>query len=146
MRRFLALSLLLVGPIVACGDGGGGTGPTQIDLNGTWAITMSPITGHGLTCTISGMQVTLAQTDTVVTGTYSINDMICNGQHSGAGTGTIVSGSEVGGKLHMHLDDEVFDLHGSCLSTSRCNGTYSLNLFIDPDTFTFTGTWSATRI
>ena len=36
MRRFLALSMLILGPIAACGgDGGGGTGPTQIDLTGT---------------------------------------------------------------------------------------------------------------
>jgi hypothetical protein len=147
MRRFLALSLLLLGPIVACSDGGGGsTGPTQIDLTGTWAVTMSPITGHGLSCTISGMQVTLAQTDTVVTGTYTINDMVCNGQHSGSGSGDIVSGSEVGGKIHMHLDTEDFDLHGSCFSSSRCSGTYSLIIFVNPDTFTFTGTWSANRM
>ncbi len=147
MRRFLALSIFLLGPIVACsGDGGGSTGPTQIDLTGTWSVTMSPITGHGLTCTISGLNVTLAQTDTVLTGTYALDDMVCNGQHTGAGGGDVVSASEVGGKIHMHFDAEDFDLHGSCLSNSRCNGTYTLNIFVDPSTYTFTGTWSATRM
>jgi hypothetical protein len=147
MRRFLALSLLLLGPVVACGgDGGGGTGPTQIDLTGTWSVTMSPISGHGLTCTISGLKVTLAQSETVVTGTYSIDDMVCNGEPSGPLTGDIVSGSEVGGRIHMHFDTEDFDLHGSCQSSSRCTGTYTLNIFVDPNTYTFTGTWSASRM
>jgi hypothetical protein len=147
MKRFLALSLLLLGPIVACGgDGSGGTGPTQIDLTGTWAVTMSPISGNGLSCTISGLEVTLAQSETVVTGTYALDDMVCNGEHTGPGGGDVVSGSEVGGKIHIHLDTEDFDLHGSCLSASRCNGTYSLTVFVDPTTYTFTGTWSATRM
>jgi len=147
MRRFLALSLLLLGPIVACGgDGGSSTGPTQIDLTGTWAVTISPITGHGLTCTISGLEVTLAQSGTVVTGTYTVDDMVCNGQHSGSGGGDVVSGSEEGGKIHMHFDTEDFDLHGSCLTNSRCTGTYSLNILVDPDTYTFTGSWNATRM
>lgn len=145
MRRFLALSLLLLVPIVACGgDGGGGTGPTQIDLTGTWSVTMTPITGHGLTCTISGLEVTLTQTETVVTGSYTIDDMVCNGEHSGPISGDVVSGSEVGGRIHMHFDTEDFDLHGSCRSSSQCNGSYTLTIFVDPNTYTFTGTWSAT--
>jgi hypothetical protein len=142
MKRFLALSLLLLGPIAACGGDGGGTGPTQIDLTGTWAVTMSPITGHGVTCTVVGMQVQVSQTGNDLTGTYTVDDMICNGQHSGSGTGTIVNGTEVNGQLHFHFDTEDFDLHGTARGPNACSGTYTIVI----EGLTFTGTWTASRM
>jgi hypothetical protein len=145
MRKYI-LALILLGLAVACGDGNGGTEPVNADVTGTWALTLSPISGHGLTCQITGLNAELVQSGTDVSGTYTADDMVCNGQHSGPMSGTIVNGENRGGRLHFHFDVEEFDLHGALTSTDRAIGDYTIVLDLDSQQYTFRGTWSGTRM
>jgi len=146
MGRLLRFGLLIAGMAAgaACG-GDGGTGPANVNLTGSWSATMSPIRGHGLDCTISALEVQLVHSETDLSGSYTVQDIVCNGQHSGPGGGSVVSGTAIGGQLHFHLDDESFDLHGRSTSANLASGTYTIVLTVQGQTYSFTGTWSARR-
>lgn len=144
MSRMLPITLLLAA-VAACGGDGGTAPPTNVDLTGTWTVTISPIRGYGLDCQIVGMEVQIVHTETDLSGSYTVQDMVCNGQHSGPGGGSIVSGTAINGQLHFHFDDEDFDLHGTVRSADLASGTYTLVLNVEGRLYTFTGTWSARR-
>jgi hypothetical protein len=91
------------------------------------------------------MQAQLVHSGTDLTGTYTVQDMVCNGQHSGPGSGSIVSGTAINGQLHFHLDSEDFDLHGRVTSANTASGSYTLVLDVQGQLYSFTGTWSARR-
>jgi hypothetical protein len=144
MRRFTGVALLLLAG-AACGDGGGTAPPSNVDLTGTWSVTMSPIQGHGMQCQISGLSVQVVHTGSDLGGSYSVTDMVCNGQHSGPIAGQIVDGTAIDGALHFHFDTQDFDLHGSVRSTDLVSGGYTIVLDVNGTVYTFTGTWTARR-
>jgi hypothetical protein len=146
MRRFLAVALLL-GLTAACGGDGGTAPPTNVDLSGTWSITMSDIRGYGIECQVLGLQASIAHVDNGLSGSYSVADMVCNpgDVHSGPGGGQIVEGTAVNGALHFHFDSEDFDLHGMVQSATAVRGTYTLTLNVNGTYYTFSGSWVAHR-
>jgi len=136
---------MLVGAIAACGGDGGTSPPKDVDLTGTWSVTLSPISGHGMDCQIANLQVTLTHTGNDLNGSYFADDMVCNGQHSGPLGGEVVQGTAVRGQLHFHFDTEDFDLHGTVASEDEASGTYTIVINVAGTLYTFTGTWSAHR-
>ncbi|HXI19557.1 MAG TPA: hypothetical protein VNH46_00645 [Gemmatimonadales bacterium] len=145
MRHSLGIALLLMAG-AACGGDGGTAPPVNVDLTGAWSVTMSPIQGHGIVCQISGLQVQLVHSGNDLGGTYSVADMECNGEHTGPGTGQVVSGTVINGQLHFHFDTEDFDLHGSIRSADTAAGTYTISVNVSGTVYTFTGSWTARRL
>ena len=144
MRALTGFALLMAAGL-ACG-GDGGTGPTaNVNLTGSWAVTISPIAGHGLDCQIQGLTVQFSHQGSDLGGVYTVEDMICNGQHAGPLSGSIVSGTAVNNSLHFHFDTEDFDLHGAVYDQDSARGTYTLQLDVDGTVYTFTGNWTARR-
>ena len=145
MRRFLGMALLL-GVAAACGGDGGTAPPTDVNLTGSWSVTMSPIKGYGITCQVVGLRATIVHTDNDLSGSYTMDDMVCNpgDEHSGQIDGLIVEGTAINGALHFHFDAEDFDLHGTVRSANEARGSYTIVLNLD-QSYVFTGTWVARR-
>lgn len=91
------------------------------------------------------MDVTLVHTGTELSGSYTMEGMVCDGQRSGPYSGTVVKGTATHGTLHFHFNVEDFDLHGTCTSGNAARGTYTVALTIEGASDTFWGTWSARR-
>jgi hypothetical protein len=144
MRRFLGIALLVLSS-AACGSDGGTAPPANVDLTGTWSVTTSPIQGQLVQCQIIDLSVQVVHSGTALTGTYSATDMVCNGHHTGPGTGQIVNGTDVNGSLHFHFATEDFDLHGTVRSTDTASGTYTVVVDVGGTLHTVTGTWTAHR-
>lgn len=144
MRRLLAIGIAVLA-IAACGGDSGTSPPTNVDLTGTWSVTVSPIHGSVVTCTITGLTVQVVHSDSVLTGTYSATDMICNGTHRGPGSGVLVNGTDDAGVVYLELDSQDFALTGRVKSTNKVSGTYVVTLHLGSTDITDTGTWTATR-
>jgi hypothetical protein len=63
MHCLLVLSLLIW--ILACGEEDNGTGPTFANVNGSWTLSITNMTGEGTVCsTSSPVEITLQQNTT----------------------------------------------------------------------------------
>lgn len=124
MRKLLGVALTLMA-VAACGGDGGTNPPTNVDLTGTWAVTVTPIQGTVVRCEISDLVLQVSQNGTALTGTYSATDMVCNGNHTGPGSGPIVNGTHVDGAVQIDLKSEDFDLQGSVKTSHKMAGDYT---------------------
>ena len=149
LRASLAVASALV--IGACGDGEGGTGPSEnLNVTGTWNFSATNLTIAGAPgrCSIYG-RLDLTQTGSTVSGTYTFDYLSCSGPQGttteyGPWTGSIVDGTVSGNQIHFHFDTTDIDQHGTVSGqsmTGACTWVASMN----GTSYTMTGTWTATR-
>ncbi len=74
MKRMLIAAVAIV--IAACG--GNDTGPTTVDLSGSWTVSFSgmAISGTG-DCAITDITVTIQETQATLSGTHGSADVTC---------------------------------------------------------------------
>jgi hypothetical protein len=139
MKRLLAVSIIVL--LAACD---GSTEPPKVNVTGNWAIAWPSMTGSGgyagLTCSISGMTLSVTQTGQSFSGTYSSSTITCNGNAVAATAGVVVSGTVSGNSVSFDLDN----------ATTHQTGTISGNTMSGSAAWTdatgsLSGTWSANR-
>jgi len=143
----------LGGGIFACGGGESASlGPPPTTVDGNWNATISnlhaTIQGSNFTCSVTGATVTLTQTGTDFSGTYS-GTMTCTYKGQSSSTpvaGTVVNGSLIGNAVSFDLDGPEFHFTGTAVENSM-SGTCTLTAdFGSPiGVVTLNGSWRATR-
>ncbi|HEX6434344.1 MAG TPA: hypothetical protein VFZ87_08865, partial [Gemmatimonadales bacterium] len=141
---------LVVG-ILACGDDNG-TGPTFANVNGSWSLSITGMTGGGAQCgTTSPIQLTFQQSTTTFTGTYSGGGVLtCTapfGSFSAAtGSGSVIDGEISRNEVSFDLDSANFH-HTGTVAGSSMTGT-AIWTFVEGSASTLgalTGSWTATK-
>jgi hypothetical protein len=123
------------------------------DVTGQWAITANNVSGQGLSCSVTGLNVVLAQhSDGTFTGTALGGTVICN--YFGTQTAQAVdSGTATNGTVDVADRTIAIDalgvgtLNGSVSPTNTTmGGTTSLMITVGGGaTLTITGPWSGIR-
>lgn len=115
--RILISSVLLatVLGMTACG-GGDATGPSNASVAGAWTLSVSNMSGQGVSCGVGGTAVTLTQSGTTFSGTYGPGTVTCvSGSQSTEVDvqGTVVNGTVDGSAVAFDLDTQDFHHTGS---------------------------------
>lgn len=140
------LALVACGALIACGSD---TAPVSPDLNGTWTLSMSNLTGPGVTCTASGTTLDLTTSRGTFSGTYSGGEYTCtDGCQSvtiEVGSGQIVDGGIVRDTVAFDFGSTANTFNGQ-LTDGAMSGTVTIT--VQPSVgapVTLSGNWSATR-
>ena len=142
---FLApLALLLA----AC-DGGGGspteTTPKNAQIGGSWAYTVTNLTGAGLNCSIRDVVLTFNQSGTTFSGTYSSGTLNCGSAGSASARGGVVASGTVSG-TSVAFDMDTTDWRNTgTLSGATISGTTTMRLNLQTGVVVMTGTFSAVK-
>ena len=146
MRR---LSIAILG-LLACG-GDNGTGPTSVDVTGSWAATLSNMNGSGASCSSTApTQLTLSKVGAGFTGSYQGGELFCSAPGATGpvfvGSGSIANGAISGRNISMDLGSPAFHLTGNLSGTSM-SGTaeWAMDFGLPLGTVTLTGNWQATK-
>jgi len=145
LRSALAVSLLLAG----CG--GDNTSPSgNVNVSGTWLLSLSNFSGGGLSCSGSGVQLGLSQSSTVFTGTHVGGTLTClaNGQTvSGQlAQGTILNGTVAGSTINFDVDTPDSHFTGTVTGNSMSGtGTDKEDFGAPVGVIVLTGSWGATK-
>jgi hypothetical protein len=146
MRRF---SIALLG-IAACG-GDDGTGPTSIDVTGTWSATVSNMTGGGTSCSSTvPTPVVLNQAGTSISGSYSGGEVFCSGPGGPGsiplGSGLVINGTLSGRTITFDLDTPDFHHTGTANTTSMAGtAQWTIDFGIPVGEITLSGNWAASK-
>lgn len=134
--------------LAACG--GDATGPTQANVGGVWSLSLTNLSGSGISCSTSGTTMTLSQTGTTFSGSYGGGSITCFGSgesfSSPFGSGSVVNGVVSGYNVSFDLDSPDFALTGT-ESGASMSGTCTLraDLGAPYGVITLSGNWGAAR-
>jgi hypothetical protein len=124
-----------------------------VELNGTWAISASNVSGDGITCGVSGLSVTLVQSsETAFTGTALGGLVTCDYQgtitRQPVDSGTAVVGTLDGRVIEISVPSEGATLDGTVApNDDQMSGTTQLQLTLGGGlVVTINGNWSGTRL
>ena len=151
--RLLCAVALMGGSAYSCQTGqfaSPNTGPGNDALDGSWfAGTVSVASsGKDVSCTASNLSFQLAQSGTMVTGSYYWSDLTCRGPGAppsyGAMSGQISNGIVIANSVAFDLGSTGFHFSGT-FSGSTLYGPCSLTIFFAPPTgqATMGGAWAA---
>jgi hypothetical protein len=127
-------------------------GPT--DVTGTWAVTADNVSGSGLTCSVTGLDVALTQHDDgTFTGIALSGTVICNyfgfqtAQAVDSGTTVIGTVDVTSRAISINVPSVPATLNGTVQpSNMSMNGSTQLVIGVGGGTnITITGPWSAIR-
>ena len=147
MRTRHMLLLAITAALASCGDGGSGPAPTA-EIAGSWAFEAHDMTAPGAMgkCGMTG-RLELQQEGSVVSGSYTIDQITCSGPSGGTQEGPyygeVMNGTVTGNQVHFHFDSEDLDQHGT-VAGNRMSGSCTWRAEAD-GYVTITGRWSATR-
>jgi len=124
-----------------------------VELNGTWAISASNVSGDGISCGVTGLSVALAQlSDTAFTGTALGGLVTCDYQgtitRQAVDSGTAVVGTLAGRAIGISVPLEGATLNGTVApNDDQMSGTTQLRLTLGGGLLvTINGNWSGTRL
>ena len=125
MKRLIFIALALAA--TACSDS---TGPKDANVAGSWTYNATNLAGGGLSCSISGVTVTISQSGSTFTGSYSTGSLSC-GSVGGANFagGTVVSGTVSNNAVTFNFDTQDWT-HAGSVSGSSIAGTTSVRLIL----------------
>ncbi|MGH7648080.1 MAG: hypothetical protein ACREND_08170 [Gemmatimonadaceae bacterium] len=149
-RISLAFSILVLGLAGAVSGCGGYTGPTLPDLNGTWTLSLTNLSGSGISCNLSGTTMSLNQSGASFSGSYSGGVFQCVGGGEGfsaeIGGGSVIDGTIAGNTVSFDLDSPDFPLSGVVSGTSMSGtSTLSVDLGAPYGVITLSGNWGAAK-
>ena len=144
LRSAVAVSLLLVG----CG--GDNTGPSNVNVSGTWSTSFTNFSGSGLSCNATGIILQLSQSGTTFTGTYSGGTYTCTGPggtgQAAGGSGTIINGTVNGSAVSFNADTPDSRFSGTVSGNSMSGqGTERIDLGAPVGVITLSGSWGAAK-
>lgn len=152
MKRFsYVVPLVLVAALFTLGAcGSDSTGPVTPKVDGRWNLSLTNVSGSGISCSWSGASMNLVQSGETFSGTYGGGTITCSGggeSFSGQmGSGSVVNGSVSGNSVSFQLDSPDYPFSGT-ISGSSMSGTCSLRYDLgDPyGVITLSGNWGAAK-
>src|SRR5690348_14962796 len=93
--------------IGACG--GDSTGPSRANLDGSWTLSASNLSGQGISCNLGNTPMTLSQSGDTFTGSYGPGTLSCfaGGESNSVNiNGTIVNGTVNGNVVEFDLNTQ----------------------------------------
>ncbi len=144
--RSQSLAALLVLVVAGCSSS---TSPNET-VNGSWSYQASNLAGDGVSCSVTGATLTLSQTGSTFTGTYSNAKITCQagGQQAVLGTfsGNVVNGLISGDSVSFDFDTTAFTNAGTISGSSMTgSATATENVGGAIGKVTLTGQWNATQ-
>lgn len=152
MKRFsLVVPLMLAAMLftmIACG--GDSTGPETPKVDGTWTVSLTNMSGSGISCSWSGMTANLTQSGTSFSGSYSGGTYTCTGGgesiSGNVGSGSIINGSVNGNDVRFAIDTPDMPMTGTISGQSMSGtGTMRYDLGSPYGVITLSGSWGAAR-
>ena len=141
MRKFFSLFLTLAA--VACSDS---TGPKNANVSGSWTYSVSNLSGGGLSCNATGTAVTISQTGTTFTGSYSGGTLNCGSVGSvGVGTGTVANGTVTNNAVTFNFDTQDWTNTGTVSGNSLAGTTTVRLVLTGGQTVVLTGNFSMVK-
>jgi len=148
--RTTAFAAMIV--LAACGGGGDSTGPAADNMDGDWKGSVTNLVGSGLTCSATGVTLSLSESSGSFGGTYYVTKFSCSSSSgsasSGPAQGSIVNGSHVGTDVSFDMDTPDFHFTGTHSANVRSmSGSTTWTVDVGPPTGTVTlnGSWSVSR-
>jgi hypothetical protein len=149
MRAFMRFVITTVA-VAACG-GDDGPGPGSANVEGTWNASLSNLTGGGASCsTTTPIQLSLRQTGSTFTGSYSSGVLTCTTPtesfSASTGSGSVVNGQVSGDNVTFDLGTAAFH-HTGLLEGTAMSGTaeWMYDFGIPLEVVALSGNWSATK-
>lgn len=150
MRRFsfavpLALAATLF-TLSACGSDS--TGPATPKVDGSWSLSLTNVSGSGISCNWSGGSMNLVQSGDTFRGTYGGGTITCSGGGESVsqtmGSGSVINGSVSGNSVSFQLDTPDYPFTGT-ITGSSMSGTCSLRYDLGEPygVITLSGNWGA---
>jgi hypothetical protein len=118
--RSLAFIVLALAALTGCG-GGDSTGPSNANVGGTWTLTMSNLSGQGVSCSLGSTPLTITQSGTTFSGSYGPGTITCSAGSQSTDIsvqGIIVNGTIDGNAVTFDMDTQDFHQTGSVAGTS----------------------------
>lgn len=147
---FVASLAMVVALFTLNACGGDSTGPKTPKVDGTWSLTLTNMSGSGVSCNWSGATMTLAQNGTNFSGSYSGGTLTCTSGGESAsgsvGSGAVINGTVSGNSVSFQLDSPDMPLTGTITDRSM-SGTGILRYdFGEPyGVVTLNGNWGAAK-
>jgi hypothetical protein len=141
----LAASLFFLG---ACGSDS--TGPEMPAVDGAWSLSLTNMSGSGISCSWSGITMTLTQSGTTFSGSYSGGAYTCTGGgesvSGNVGSGSVINGSIHGDNVTFQLDSPDTPLGGT-ISGASMSGTATMRYDLGSPygVITLSGNWGAAK-
>ena len=140
------LAVLLVFVLAGCSSS---TSPT-FSVNGSWNYQATNLAGDGVSCTITGATLTLTQSGSTFSGSYSNAKLSCQvaGVESVIGTysGQVVNGLVSGDSVSFDFNTSAFTNAGTITGSSMSGmATATENVGGTIGNVTLTGQWGATK-
>lgn len=145
--RSLALTILALAALTGCG--GDSTGPSDASVAGAWTLTLSNLSGQGVSCNLSSTPLTITQSGTTFSGSYGPGAFRCSaGSESTSGQiqGIVVNGTIDGNAVAFDMDTQDFHQAGSVAGTSM-SGTarWTFDLGGSIGIVVLNGNWAAAK-
>ena len=122
-----SLFSILVVLLAACSDS---TGPKEENVSGAWSYNATNLSGGGLSCSITGVTMTVSQSGTTFSGTYSPGTLSCGSLGSTNFTGgTVVTGKVTGSGVSFNFDTQDW-MHNGLISGNSISGTTTMRLVL----------------
>lgn len=137
----------------SCGEGNpfGLLGPEDVDLSGSWTYNspnlVGTLTGSAVTCSVSGMTLSLTQTGTAFSGTAAGGTFTCfdGSTPRSQPIAAVVANGQIDGKTVRFDFNAPNWRHTGTVSGSAMSGSVTLVLEDLVATVTLTGQWSSAR-
>ena len=127
MKRFYILTMVALLSACSASDS---TGPKNANVSGSWGYTATNLTGSGLSCSISNVTMTVNQTGTTFSGSYSSGTLNCGTLGGGNFTGgTVVTGTVSGNGVSFNFDTQDWNNTGTISGTSM-SGTATMRVVL----------------
>jgi hypothetical protein len=139
---------LLIGLLViAVGCGGDSTGP-RADISGRWTYNATNVAGSGVSCNISSVSMTLAQSGSTFTGAVASGLVTCSASGSSFSDNLgndVVANGQINGNA-VQFDIGTSDVHNTgTVSGNSMSGTISLRVNTGSTTVVLTGNFAAVK-
>ena len=146
MKRFFLCGLLALGP-AACG-GDKSTGPSDANIEGSWQITFTNMSGSGVSCNSNAFPLQISQSGSTFTGSYGVGTFTCTGpggSASGNVQGVVANGTVDINAVEFDLDTQDAHQSGS-VSGNSMSGTAQWRFDLGGGQIvTLNGNWSAVK-
>lgn len=144
--RLLAFAVIALAALIGCG-GGDPAGPSNANVAGTWTLTMSNLSGEGVSCNLGSTPLTITQSGTTFSGSYGPGAFTCSAGSQSSGVqvhGTVVNGTIDGNAVTFDMDTQDFHQTGSVAGTSM-SGTarWTFDLGGSTGIVVLNGNWAA---
>jgi hypothetical protein len=122
----------------------------MVDVTGAWSLSLTNMSGSGMSCDWAGATMNLTQSGATFTGSYSGGTLTCRSGGQSAseqvGGGSIVNGTVNGSKVTFEIDSPDMPMTGK-VSGESMSGTGMLRYDLGSPygVVTLNGNWAAVR-